>query len=308
MIETVTLTALLGKNEREKIYNSIDTSSWKHVSPNCISAKLTNGREIESVALITPDEHTDNNKSYQYTLLSITFTFTDYVEQYNQYIQRLVKNIFPNMRKLDFKVHYIRYHFVIDDKNTKQYFELLQSGFEMHKREMVRNIFKNNIIWQNKDTKIQVSLKNDLHIRISIDKGRIHSLIKKLEFKGRTAKELLSAKNVKKLESYVINDYLKAICGVGDYYILSKATSIIEKSEYIPTKKEHLVQFITEISEYNDIERFLNAVEQGMITATQKRKTAMDYIRCLNEIGVNPLTLKNNSNMNMIPNILTLIK
>lgn len=44
------------------------------------------------------------------------------------------------------------------------------------------------------------------------------------------------------------------------------------------------------IVKYPGIEEFLEAVECGKAMTTKKRKTAMDYIRFLNRIGVNPIT------------------
>lgn len=308
MIKLITVTALVGKNEKEIIFNTINKANWKQITSNCLSAEISNDFGVQAISLTTTDEKTNNTKKYQYNLLAVKFAFNDYMDNYYRYILHAIRELFPHMRKLNFKIRYIRYGIEIENPYAKQYYELLQHGFEMKGRNAVRTVNENHVEWKNEDTTIFMYYQNkQLFIGISLDKGKIHSLIRKTGLKSRTIKEILASENVKTIERYIVYDYLKAISGIGHFYSLPVANEKIINSQYANAKKKRLIHFLAEISMHGDIEIVLYLAEQGNITVTKDRKRAMDYIRDLNAININPLTI-NNSNVTMLPNILTLIK
>ena len=66
--------------------------------------------------------------------------------------------------------------------------------------------------------------------------------------------------------------------------------------------------FLQELNSYPTIEDYLLAVENGTANVTNKRKTAMDYIRYLSDIGINPLTLGEDSDITKLENPIHLLK
>lgn len=308
MIEKITVSALLGDNEKKKIYDIIGNSNWIRNSSNCISATFTNKYNIQQISLITPDKHFGkNNQVYKYTLFTVTYLFNENIQSYSQYIYNSIKKVFPLTRDINYKIQYIKYKIKINNIYYQDYYNLLKSGFIMNNRGMKRTITTRNIQWQNEDTKILAYMDNELYIKISLDKGRIHFIVRKYGFNGRAVKELLTPKKSMLLQKLIIDDYLTAISGSGNYYTLSEAIKIISNSKFSTKKKFRLMEFITEISKYNDIEVFLSSIENGLVPIIRNRKAAMDYIRDLNKIGVNPLTLYDSFSINMIPNLTNLI-
>lgn len=313
MIEKLTISALIAPNEMRKIQDSLKDAEWKQVSKNCKSTTLTRESGIERVSFLSPDETIkEGKKKYQYILFLVTITYKSVLKTYSEDIQKIMKQEFPYLRRIEFKVHYVRFGISIKDSNTKQYFEFLKHGFELKNRGMKRTIYNNRgvLILENEDSKVWITGDKELYISISLRKGKIQSSVRRYGFTGRKVTEILDAPYAKSLELNVMIDYLTAIIGKGDFYTLQGAQEAINGSQYSPKKKERLVQFVAELARYNDLETFLDEVEKGNVAVTKKRKTAMDYIRCLNEMGVNMLTLgswNEGDNLSLLQNPVKLI-
>ena len=81
----------------------------------------------------------------------------------------------------------------------------------------------------------------------------------------------------------------------------------IEESRYTRKKKDRLKEIFASIQEYDDIGAFLEAASLGAVDYISNRKSAMDYLRCLDELGINPIAHDFGKDM-VIPNITTIIK
>lgn len=131
--------------------------------------------------------------------------------------------------------------------------------------------------------------RNVIRIELQLKKWKIKRLYKKQDI-ARDIKKYWCRETMEQQYFSYLKDYLY----IGDYYKLSKAKEIIFSSSYSKTIKNGLVKFITEINHYG-------------ITPTSKNysyNTSKKYIQLLNELKLNPITINDDSNINMIENIL----
>lgn len=159
------------------------------------------------------------------------------------------------------------------------------------------------------DQKVDARLSDmsdwNIQIRVMMRKGKIHSCIRKYGYKDRSAETMISI--WKDLEKRIVSDYLTSITGSGDNYSVEAAKERIEGSIYTRKKKDRLKEIFASIQEYDDIEAFLKAASVGEIESISNRKTAMDYLRCLDELGINPIAHDFGEDY-VIPNIMTVLK
>lgn len=133
------------------------------------------------------------------------------------------------------------------------------------------------------------NFRNVVRIELQLKKRKIQRLYKKQDI-ARDIKEYWCRETME--QQYF--DYLKDYLYVGDYYKLSKAKEIIFSSAYSNTIKKGLIKFVTEINHYG-------------ITPTSKNYsygTSKKYIQLLNELKLNPITINDDCNIDMIENIL----
>lgn len=131
--------------------------------------------------------------------------------------------------------------------------------------------------------------RNVIRIELQLKKWKIRRLYKKQDL-ARDIKKYWCRETME--QQYF--DYLKEYLYVGDYYKLSKAKEIILSSSYSKTIKKGLITFITRINYCG-------------ITPTSKNysyNTSKKYIQLLNELRINPITINDNCNIDMIENIL----
>lgn len=158
------------------------------------------------------------------------------------------------------------------------------------------------------DKKIDMRLSDisdwNIQIRFMIRKGKIHSCIRKYGYKDRSVEIMIRI--WKDLENQLLSDYLKAITGGGNNYSVEAAKGLIEESRYTRKKKDRLKDIFVSIQEYDDIGAFLTAASLGEIELISNRKSAMDYLRCLDELGINPIAHDFGADI-IIPNITTIL-
>ncbi len=92
-------------------------------------------------------------------------------------------------------------------------------------------------------------------------------------------------------------DFLQDYFFLGDYYRLDLAKELIRKSPYSKTVKVNLCKFVTKINKV------------GMTCTKEKYNynyvTMKKYIDLLNNIGVNPVTINNDSDVTFMENMLS---
>jgi len=145
----------------------------------------------------------------------------------------------------------------------------------------------------NEDNYEDENFRNVIRIELQLKKWKIRRLYKKQDI-ARNIKKYWCRKTME--QQYF--DYLKDYLYLGDYYKLSKAKEIILSSSYSKTIKQGLIKFIVDVNIY------------GM-TPTSKRfsyNTSKKYIQLLNDLKVNPITINDDCNIDMIENILNRAK
>ncbi len=330
MLEFFEVSTLINPTEVSDIRAKFE--HWKQKSPNCIVVKTKKYYPIRTIAIQTV-EKSDNTQDFLYHLLVIGFhgsAFPNPTDITLQKIKEIIFETLPLPRKPDFRVHQMRFKLFLVGKYQKEYFALMKRSFSLKHLNMNRELQGNLIRLYNSDTIIIIrnlenyfkktrlydrlqSRNQGLQIQITINKGKLKSLLNhnkgNLDLFDRDIRHMLIYPYGIATELYVMYEYLEAILRCGDYYTLETACHLIDTNEKIsPKKKQRLKNFLQELNSYPTIEDYLLAVEHGTATVTNKRKTAMDYIRYLSDIRINPLTLKENSDIQRLENPLHLLK
>lgn len=67
--------------------------------------------------------------------------------------------------------------------------------------------------------------------------------------------------------------------------------NIIDNSGYTKNKKEHLKKVIEAVAKKHGIAKVLEQVENGKITDLRKLKTVKGYLKEIEKLGINPVTI-----------------
>ena len=236
----------------------------------------------------------------------------DIIEYLNN-IETIIKEV-VNIDKIDLRL--TRCDYCIDlkvssEEELKEIFILLNKHHKKFKYIVAKQDYLNSIYLCKPKGSIGINIydkfsqilndynyedenfRNVIRVELQLKKWQIRKLYKKQDI----------ARNIKKywcretMEQQYF-DYLKDYLYLGDYYKLSKAKEIILSSSYSKTIKQGLIKFIVDVNIY------------GM-TPTSKRfsyNTSKKYIQLLNNLKVNPITINDDCNIDMIENILNRAK
>lgn len=165
-----------------------------------------------------------------------------------------------------------------------------KDGICLYNKKGMTNIeIYNKYTQSNNDTKY----KNTLRLKVVCK----NSLIKKL-FEKEGIKRNLRNYWTKDMYQRLFIDFLKSFLYEGNYYKLHTAIEKVENSSYSKVIKRNLCNFLKEINENNmDYSKKLHTLE-----------TINNWTRLLEDIGVNPITLPENSTFNELPNLIKLIQ
>ncbi len=233
----------------------------------------------------------------------------DDIIEYLNSLETIIKEI-VNIDEINLKLTRCDYNIdlkVSSQEELKEIFVLLNKHHKKFKYIEAKQDYSNSIYLCKPNSSIGINIydkfsqilneynyedenyRNVVRIELQLKKWKIYRLYKKQDI----------ARNIKKYwcrqtmeEQYF--DYLKDYLYVGDYYKLSKAKEIIFSSSYSNTIKKALIKFVTEIN-------------HNGITPTSKNysyNTTKKYIRLLNELKINPITINDDCNIDMIENIL----
>ena len=88
----------------------------------------------------------------------------------------------------------------------------------------------------------------------------------------------------------------------GDYYKLSEARKIINHSSLSKSWKKKLINFLKAVKKYGGVKK---TWQKGYCS----RVTALNYVKKLtNELGINPITLDEDSNFSRLDNLMKYLK
>lgn len=132
-----------------------------------------------------------------------------------------------------------------------------------------------------------------LRIEVQVKKRKLNTLVKKFGLKGRELQYLVTPE----IERYVLDYYVNRLTGKGLYVTYDRAMNIIDNSGYTKNKKEHLKKVIEAVAKKHGIAKVLEQVENGKITDLGKLKTVKGYLKEIQELGINPVTISARMNV-----------
>lgn len=131
---------------------------------------------------------------------------------------------------------------------------------------------------------------NFLRIEFQIKKSKLNALNQKHGISGRTFHKM----PIPEYESEILSYYINQLTGTGLYVTHDRAKKIIDSSNCTYKQKEKLKKVLFLIAQNHGVKRFLEKVENGTITELGKLSTVLSYIREIQKLGINPVTISRN--------------
>ena len=128
-----------------------------------------------------------------------------------------------------------------------------------------------------------------LRLEIQVQRRRINYLIDKADstVEERLLKDVMDVDVEEKELSY----YFSKVIGGGLYFTYPNAIQLIQNSKFKADKRLRLYKVIYYVEKHHGISKFLDRVKDGTITDCGKLSTVQDYLRDLQNIGINPVTI-----------------
>ena len=128
-----------------------------------------------------------------------------------------------------------------------------------------------------------------LRIEVQVKKNKLNAIVNKFDLIGRELPYIVTPE----VEQYILDYYVKALTGTGIYVTLDKARCIINQSHFRADKKDRLKALVEEIANRHGIAIVLKKIEEGKITQLGKLDTVKKYLKDIQSLGINPLTISN---------------
>lgn len=93
------------------------------------------------------------------------------------------------------------------------------------------------------------------------------------------------------IERYVLEYYVSKLTGKGIYVTYDRAMNIIDNSGYTKSKKVRLKKVIEAVAKKHGIAKVLEQIEKGMITDLGTLQTVKRYLKEIEKLGINPVTI-----------------
>lgn len=231
----------------------------------------------------------------------------------------------------EWKVNRIDYCVNVHTEYVEEYIKLLQKGSLPYRTKMIRNENRNKgfktgsyyvvsearnkikkttgsitinfydkynelLNQQKKDTAITKDIveqgKNILRLEVQCHKPKTEYL---------KVKHNMTAKNIHlflnpNIGNAVIERAIKQVCGTADYQRISVAESMIDKSSYTIPKKEQLKKLLKDIAVKHKV-AVTQVRNEYISTGTMTQATFRNYMKCLSELNINPVTLSDNKHL-----------
>ena len=126
-----------------------------------------------------------------------------------------------------------------------------------------------------------------LRIEVQVKKRKLNAIVEKFGLRGRELPYIATPE----VENFILKYYVQAITGSGAYVTLDRARAIINQSQFSESKKKKLAAVIAEVSKRHSIAVVLRKIEEGEITHLGKIATVKEYLKDIQALGINPLTI-----------------
>ena len=228
-----------------------------------------------------------------------------------------------HVRRIDYTIDIFYY--------PHEFEKLLKSGYQIKHRDYCRiNIYNKAQELQDKGLPFDPNTNYDfLRIEIQANKGKLESLLKKMEDGGipicaESQCRELHYLTFPKVEEDVLKYYVDDITGTGAYVPKDVAMGVIDNSCFSEDKKEKLKNVIEQVDTHGGIAKLLQLVRNGTIVELGRPRTVEQYLRDIQALGINPVTLSDDmdapeftlkisddgtvSTTKLLPNLLDIIK
>lgn len=132
-----------------------------------------------------------------------------------------------------------------------------------------------------------------LRVEVQVKKNKLNAIVSKFGLKGRELQYLATPQ----VEEYVLSSYVKALTGTGLYVTQQQAFQIIDGSNYTTSKKQRLKATVKAITDKHGIAKVLEQIKSGKITDLGKLSTVRTYLKEIQEMGINPVTISARMNV-----------
>ena len=205
---------------------------------------------------------------------------TDYKDIY---MKLLAQGMLPLNMKKKHKVYYgfdDKGDSIIQSKQAKT--KSVSINFYDKEKEMID---KGEVIFPEDYQQIHDTLR----LEIQVQRRRINYLINKKDstVEERLLKDVMDIAVEEKELSY----YFSKVIGGGLYFTYSNAIKLIQNKKFKADKELRLCKVIKYVAKYHGISKFLDKVKDGTITDCGKLSTVQNYIRELQNMGINPVTI-----------------
>ena len=205
---------------------------------------------------------------------------TDYKDIY---MKLLAQGMLPSNMKKKHKVYYgfdVNGDSIIQSKQAKT--KSVSINFYDKEKEMMD---KGEPIFPEDYQQIHDTLR----LEIQVQRRRINYLINKTEstVEERLLKDVMDVD----VEEKELNYYFSKVIGGGLYFTYPNAIQLIQNSKFKADKRLRLCKVIDYVVKYHGVSNFLDRVKDGTITDCGKLSTVRDYLRDLQNMGINPVTI-----------------
>ncbi len=308
LLAKISISTIISEDDYQKLWSK--NNQWYQAKNTWIN-KSWKESGMATVSLSRINKGVDDNRKIEYRFLSVTFSGLDSKKINRKYIDTLLKkNLFSSRFPKEYKLSGIIFTKNLLTDFGEEWNRLLKKSFSLNSRGMNRTTSPSGqtIYYRNEDMEIHLRISSFkwpdaidmnpsssvsldqmdcIHISFVLRKGKIQSCIRKYGYKDRTIESML--KVWRDMEKKVMTDYLTAIIGTGKTYSVNRAVEIIKDSNYTTKKKKRLQSIFMDIQKYENIDEFICAASRGDVEHVSNKKSAMDYIRCLEGLDINPI-------------------
>ena len=188
--------------------------------------------------------------------------------------------------------------------NAHEYQTLIQQGWKIKSNDYLRfNIYNKKQHIEDKELPYNSENNYDfLRFELQAKSDKLYHILKKLKLneisgysdsQGRELEYLISPE----IEENLLIYYISRITGTGTYVTKDVAYETIDRSSYSEDVKAKMKSVIDEVSKRHGIAKLLDAVKKGTVTHLGKTRTVEKYLRDIEKMGINPVTISSRMNV-----------
>lgn len=128
---------------------------------------------------------------------------------------------------------------------------------------------------------------NYLRCEMQVKKSKLNNINKKHGIHSRAFHKM----PIPEIEAEILSYYINQLTGTGTYVTYNRAIKIIDSYNFKPSKQNRLKRLLYLITQNNGLKEVLDKVESGVITELGAMSTVRTYLREIQKMGINPVTI-----------------